>query len=445
MLEDHLEPRQSLDDAREHAIDERLLPVEHVDARIGDLAVHLQHEPERRHGFERPPYPLDRGHAGVRMRRRPRGVELGADDETGGARAPQFLRGRPVRQVESHDGLEVRACGQRIDDALAVRGQAGGVGHRRLQVRHHERARKPPRRVRQHGGELRAVAQMQVPVVWPAQREALRHGRSRRPRNAGSARSRDAKRTPNPVNSVGTWARPPLRSLADEVEVHPGERCGHEAVQKPRRQDVITLAFEPALQHIGDGALEIAVEILVHREAPDPLAARTADALQVLVHLGPVGECAAVALGERVDTGARQRREVEHQRRALARRERERVGQHHSALGVAVHDLYGHAVERADHLLRTISARADLVLRDCEPAIDLERHPAPRERKQCSDRDGAALHVAVHQVHAAVRLEIHPARVETDALADECEASRDAPSRPVSQPDDAGRAMVIAA
>ena len=63
-----------------------LLAVEHVHLRVGDLAVHLQHQPELRHRFQRGPHALDRGDACVGMRRRTRGIELAADDETGRAR-----------------------------------------------------------------------------------------------------------------------------------------------------------------------------------------------------------------------------------------------------------------------------------------------------------------------------------------------------------------------
>ena len=105
----------------------------------------------------------------------------------------------------------------------------------------------------------------------------------------------------------------------------------------------------------------------------------------------------------------------------LARRERERVGEHHAAFGVAVHDLDGDAVRRAHDILRAVGARADLVLRDGEPAVDRDRQPAAREREQRAERDRAALHVAVHQVHAAVRLQVDAAGVEADALADQRE------------------------
>ena len=317
---------------------------------------------------------------------------------------------RAIGEIERHQRFEGSSRGQRRQDAAAVRRERRGVGHRRLQVGHHERASKALRGVRQHGGELRAVAQVQVPVVGSAQCQARHRGRSRRPRNAGSARSRDSVSHAESGELGGHVRETALAVARRQVQVHPGQRLRDEAIEKACRQDVIALALECALQHVGDRALEVAVEVLVHRKAPDPLAARAADALQIIVQLRAVRERAAVALGERVDAGARQRCEVEQQGRALARGERERVGQHHAALGVAVHDLDGDAVQRADHILRPVGARADLVLRDCEPAVDFDPHAAPRQREQGPDGDRAALHVAMHQVHAAVGLEINAAR-----------------------------------
>jgi hypothetical protein len=71
-----------------------------------------------------------------------------------------------VGQVERHQRLELHAFRQRGQDALAVGGGGRGRGDRRLQVRHHDRARELARGMRQHAGQRRAVAQVQVPVVW---------------------------------------------------------------------------------------------------------------------------------------------------------------------------------------------------------------------------------------------------------------------------------------
>jgi hypothetical protein len=106
------------------------------------------------------------------------------------------------------------------------------------------------------------------------------------------------------------------------------------------------------------------------------------------------------------------------------RGERKRIGEHHAALGIAVRDLDGYAVRGAHDFLRPERARTDLVFGDREPAINVVRSAQLTECEQRADRDGAALHVRVHVVHALVRFEIDAAGIETDAFADEREPSR---------------------
>jgi len=127
------------------------------------------------------------------------------------------------------------------------------------------------------------------------------------------------------------YVRKPALALARrEVDVHPGEVPRHETAQEACGEDVVALRLDGALQHVGDRALELVVEVLVHRKAPDALAARAAGRLDRLVQVAPVGERAAVPIGDCIYAGTGQRREVQQQRRLLARRQRQRVGQNHA-------------------------------------------------------------------------------------------------------------------
>ncbi len=182
VLEHHLEARHAFDDAAQHAVDEDVLAVEDVDVARGHFAVHLQHEPVLGHRFERGPHLVDRGHAGVGMRRGTRRIELGADDEAAGFRLANLVGRGAVGQVQRHLRFERQAGRDGCQDARPVRRQRVRGRHRRLQVRHHQRAAELPCREGHHGRELRAVAHVQVPVVGPAQRQCLRgrvHGRDR--------------------------------------------------------------------------------------------------------------------------------------------------------------------------------------------------------------------------------------------------------------------------
>ena len=90
-----------------------------------------------------------------------------------------------------------------------------------------------------------------------------------------------------------------------------------------------------------------------------------------------------------------------------------------------------------------VSARADVVARDREPAIDIDRQAHARSREQYAQRHRGAIHVFVHRVHVARRLEIVPAGIEADALADQRDAFPRARMR-IFQMHDRGVARVAA-
>ena len=124
------------------------------------------------HRLERGPGLVDRRDAGVGMRRCAGRVELGADDETAGCAPCGFRRATCCPSGTASSA--VRTCSPagtaaRMRARYASQRRRGR--HRRLEVRHHQRTRELPRGERQHGGQLRAVAQVQVPVVGSAKRE----------------------------------------------------------------------------------------------------------------------------------------------------------------------------------------------------------------------------------------------------------------------------------
>src|SRR3546814_5905672 len=68
--------------------------------------------------------------------------------------------------------LEVAAFRKGIQDALAGGGRGRHIRHLRDQIRHHDRARELPRRVRDDSLQHLAVAKVDVPVVGLAYDEA---------------------------------------------------------------------------------------------------------------------------------------------------------------------------------------------------------------------------------------------------------------------------------
>ena len=102
------------------------------------------------------------------MRRGAGGVALHADDEPAVRGAVDLGGVGRVRQVERHQRLERRARGQRGADAVAVAAAEATVvtGGLRFGI---TTARAKARAVAgDDGGKLRAVPQVQVPVVRPS-------------------------------------------------------------------------------------------------------------------------------------------------------------------------------------------------------------------------------------------------------------------------------------
>jgi len=79
--------------------------------------------------------------------------------------APDLVARGAVGEVQRHQRLEFHAVRQRRQYALAVAERHFGGRHRRLEVRHHDRACETACAIRQHRAQIVAVAQMQMPVV----------------------------------------------------------------------------------------------------------------------------------------------------------------------------------------------------------------------------------------------------------------------------------------
>ena len=175
----------------EHPLDEHRLAVEDVDLGVGHLAVDQQRHAERRHALQHRHDPVDIGDAVRRVRRRVRRVELDRREHALLIAARDFVRIGAVGQVAGHQRREIGPVGQRREDALAILPRRRDRRHRRHQVRHHDRARELPRRPRHDLPQHRAVAQMHVPVVGPAEGDRIGHRASRHPLSpAGAALSR---------------------------------------------------------------------------------------------------------------------------------------------------------------------------------------------------------------------------------------------------------------
>ena len=77
----------------------------------------------------------------------------------------ELLRVGGVGQIAGHQRRKRHTRRQCSQNALAISARRRHAGHRRHQVRHHDRAGELARRERNDRGEHRAVAQVDVPIV----------------------------------------------------------------------------------------------------------------------------------------------------------------------------------------------------------------------------------------------------------------------------------------
>ena len=173
VLEDDLQLGVALQQWREHPFDERRLPIEDVDPRVGNLAMYLQGQPHLGHGRERLIAVADIGDPEGGVGGGAGGVELHAMDDPAFPGAADFRRRGPIGQIKRHQRLEITALGQRSDDPTTVGARSLGGGHRRLEIGHDDGAGELTRAVGQGRGELVAVANVQVPVIGPGERQAV--------------------------------------------------------------------------------------------------------------------------------------------------------------------------------------------------------------------------------------------------------------------------------
>ena len=165
-----------LDPLRQIALDEDLFAVEHVDVRVGHLAVHQKRHVDFFHALEHAHDLVVIGDAGGRIGGGIRRIKLDAGEHAVAKAALDVVGIGVVGEIAGHQRLELRARRQRRHHPLAVGDAVRRGAHRRNQVRHQDGAAEILRRVRQHGLEHFAVAHVQVPVVRFADGDACGHG-----------------------------------------------------------------------------------------------------------------------------------------------------------------------------------------------------------------------------------------------------------------------------
>ena len=170
MLQHDLQAREIAHQGFQHALDEHRLAVEHVDIGIGHLAMDEERHAEFFHPRQHRAALGEVAHARGGVGGGVGGIELHRGKDAGFEAALDLVGAGVVGQVAGHQRRELaRELGrQRGENARAISLGRGNARHRRHQVRHDDGAREAAGGVRQHGFQHRAVAQMHMPIVGPA-------------------------------------------------------------------------------------------------------------------------------------------------------------------------------------------------------------------------------------------------------------------------------------
>ena len=122
---------------------------------------------------------------------------------------------------------------------------------------------------------------------------------------------------------------------------------------------------------------------------------------------------------ERHPRGARQGREIDHEIRFLLAGEGDGVGKHQPAFGIGVADFDRNVGAGVDDVERPHRFRRNCVLCRRHQNPQSDRHAGSHQRRRQAKNGGRPAHVLFHDFHRLRRLQIQPARIEADALADQ--------------------------
>jgi hypothetical protein len=135
--------------------------------------MHQQRHPLPGHGFEHGIDAADVGDTGVRIGCGTSRIELATLHHTARLCRCDLCRRRAIGEVQRHQRLEAAAWRQRRQDALAIGQCKGRGGDRWHQVRHHDGATELLCRMGQHCSQLRAITQVQMPVIGGAKGQSV--------------------------------------------------------------------------------------------------------------------------------------------------------------------------------------------------------------------------------------------------------------------------------
>ena len=175
MLHRHAQTGELLDEFRQAPIDEHGFAVENIDVRADLLAVHQERHADFLHAFQHARDFHVVGDTDRRIGRGIRRIKLDGGEHAVAKTPLDVVRIGLIGQIAGHQRREARPLRQRGPDPFAIGRGLSRRSDGRNEVRHENSAAEMPRRVWQHSLKHFAVANVEMPVVGPANNDAGGH------------------------------------------------------------------------------------------------------------------------------------------------------------------------------------------------------------------------------------------------------------------------------
>ena len=262
---------------------------------------------------------------------------------------------------------------------------------------------------RRFGGKT-SQAPFRFPFVAKRDRPVRRRsGRAASPRRRGGR----ARRRPSAARA---WPRAARRRCRDAPKAVPS---GHELLQEQGGGHRARQRRFGDVAEIGDVGGEHLLIMLPERHPPQRVGNLLALRQQRVGERVVIGEQGGKVGAERDPRGAGQGGEIEDQLGLLLGRAGERVGEDQPPLRVGIADLDGEPLAALQDVAGPEGVAGDGILDRRDDQVQADRQAAEHDQAGEGERVRGAAHVLLHQPHARRRLEVEPARIEADALADD--------------------------
>ena len=201
----------------------------------------------------------------------------------------------------------------------------------------------------------------------------------------------------------------------------PGRAFRHEALQKEGRRDRAAETRAADVREVGHLAVEKTLVRLVQRQPPEGIALLLGSCQRGCRQSVAVAEERGQFGAERHPRGAGQGCHVQQQVGAIPDGFGQRIAENQAPLRIGVADLDRQALASSQDVERSKGVPRHGVLNRGHQHAEAQRQTGVHDEIGEAEHMGGTAHILLHQLHVGRTLEVEPAGVEADALADQCD------------------------